>query len=86
MPDIRIKNIIIEFDGDYWHSREETILRDSQKNLLLSKLGYMVIRVPEYKFKENKENCIRGIAELINKRLDITFKHLTKENQTNENY
>lgn len=40
-------NLIIEADGDYWHSREKTKKRDKAKNAYLTKCGFNLLRLTE---------------------------------------
>ena len=77
-PDIRIKNIIIEFDGDYWHSREDVKIKDAQKDIIYHFLGYDLIRVSENKYKNNKQKTLIECIEFINAHITEDFK--------NENY
>ncbi|MDD4987060.1 MAG: DUF559 domain-containing protein [Dehalococcoidales bacterium] len=39
--------LVIEADGEYWHSREPNIKRDKSENAYLRKCGYNVIRLKE---------------------------------------
>jgi very-short-patch-repair endonuclease len=40
-------NMIIECDGDYWHSRPEVVKRDNAKNAYIPKCGYHLLRISE---------------------------------------
>ncbi|MEK9207915.1 MAG: DUF559 domain-containing protein [Patescibacteria group bacterium] len=44
LPD---KNLIIEVDGNYWHSLSRVVKKDKAENAYLKKCGYKVIRIPE---------------------------------------
>jgi very-short-patch-repair endonuclease len=44
---IRSKDLILECDGNYWHSRPGRAENDRQRDLYLSGLGYRVIHLPE---------------------------------------
>lgn len=81
VPDIRIKNILIEFDGDYWHSREETMLRDRNKEILNSRIGYITLRVAELDFKSNAADVVSKIRLQVLEKIDINFKHTFKADQ-----
>ena len=48
---IPVKRLVIECDGDYWHSLPSAIKRDKEKNKYLRKLGYHVVRIPEHAIK-----------------------------------
>lgn len=52
LPDILINNVIIEFDGDFWHSSAKVITRDNQKDILFHQLGYSVLRIKEGLYKK----------------------------------
>lgn len=39
------KPVVIEYDGNYWHSRSDSMRKDTEKSLLLSDLGYLVVRL-----------------------------------------
>lgn len=41
------RNLVIECDGTYWHSRPRMIQRDARKNVYLASRGYKVLRLPE---------------------------------------
>lgn len=41
-------NLVIEADGDYWHSLDKMIKRDRAKNAYLAKCGYKLLRLPEH--------------------------------------
>jgi very-short-patch-repair endonuclease len=45
--DFAYHNKIIEFDGDYWHSRPGVSKRDKIKDNILISMGYEVLRVKE---------------------------------------
>jgi len=45
-------NLIIECDGDYWHSREDMKRRDKAKDAYAKKCGYAVVRIKEHTIKE----------------------------------
>ena len=40
-------NLVIEADGDYWHSLPEAIGRDKSRNAYLAKCGYNLLRLTE---------------------------------------
>ena len=47
-------NLIIEADGDYWHSLEKAKIRDEKKNKYLLENGYSLIRLKESEIKSGK--------------------------------
>ena len=46
------RKIIIECDGDYWHSKPKQIIKDKSKTAYYRKLGYTVFRIPEHDINE----------------------------------
>lgn len=69
IPDIRIKNIIIEFDGSYWHSRPEIKIRDLKKDLIYAKYNFKVIRIDENAYKLNEEEVLNNTINFINENI-----------------
>ncbi len=60
---IKEKNLIIEADGEYWHSQPKTVIKDKSKNKYLKKCGYNLIRLSEKElksgsFKERLAICL----------------------------
>lgn len=47
------KNLIIEADGDYWHSLPKTMKKDKAENAYLKKCGYKLIRLSEREINKN---------------------------------
>lgn len=66
-PDFLLDDVslIIECDGDYWHSLPERIQSDIIKDEVLTKLGYRVLRLPECEIWENPEICKQIIENEI---------------------
>ena len=54
-------NIIIECDGDYWHSRPDTQKNDKRKTKLLQQNRFNVYRFWEHEINKSTENCIDQI-------------------------
>lgn len=46
-------NLVIECDGDYWHSLDEVKIRDKRKNGYLKKAGFKVARITESTINAN---------------------------------
>jgi len=65
IPDIVIKNIIIEFDGDYWHSKSKE--KDDLKDTILKNKNYHVIRVKECDYNYNNTDVLNSVLNEINK-------------------
>ena len=49
-------NLGIEFDGDYWHSKEGAKEKDERKNRLCEERGIKLLRIKEEDWDNNKEN------------------------------
>ena len=81
IPDIRIHNVLIEFDGDYWHSREETVIRDAQKTILLTGLGYSIYRVKENNYNANEKACLTAALKFIEKNMNSQYKQNFKRKE-----
>ncbi len=66
VPDVIINDkIIVEFDGDYWHSLPENVQRDKGKNVLYERRGFHLIRVKEKDYRRDKEECLNNTVQLI---------------------
>lgn len=65
IPDILIGKLIIEFDGDYWHSKPDVYHRDVLKDKLAYEMGYKTLRISENEFKMNSEITIRKCLNFI---------------------
>jgi len=65
VPDIKIGNTVIEFDGDYWHSLPNNIERDRLKDKIYANMGLNLIRVKESNYLKNKQLVLENIIELI---------------------
>lgn len=66
MVDFKIKNKIIEFNGDYWHSLENVKQRDKLKYDFLIQKGYEQITILESEYLKNKSQTIKKILKFIN--------------------
>ena len=60
---IPILNLIIECDGDYWHSREDMKRRDKAKDAYAKKCGFELIRIKEHTIKEKGFNVYNNIVK-----------------------
>lgn len=63
--DFKLKNKIIEFDGDYWHSKKEQIIKDNLRDEYLKEKGYFIKRVKEIEFRKNKELVINECLNFL---------------------
>jgi len=61
---IPLKKILIECDGDYWHSREDVQARDRAKDAYARKCGWQVIRLKERDILSGafRQNLAKNIA------------------------
>ena len=59
--------IIIECDGDYWHSLPKVKNRDLIKNELANKNNYYMLRFWEHEINQDIEGCINFIEFVMQK-------------------
>jgi very-short-patch-repair endonuclease len=62
---IKDKNIVIEFDGDYWHGKMGNIERENNRDNKLLNEGYKVLHIKEIDWKENPKGIINMCKEFI---------------------
>jgi len=65
VPDIKIRNVIIEFDGSYWHSLPNVIENDVKKNDAYHTLGFKLLRINEVDFLKDKNYCLQLTLNFI---------------------
>ena len=59
------KNIVIECDGEYWHSSPESKEKDRFRDVKLIAMGYSVIRLTGSDIKRNpKEALLKGLRKV----------------------
>ena len=58
-------NIIIECDGDYWHNYPNLREIDKIRNIELQEKNYIIIRFWERDIKNNIDECINKLMEVI---------------------
>lgn len=63
--DFKLGNKIIEFDGDYWHSKQEQIEKDKIRDEYLTNKGYLLKRIKETDYKNNKDQIIKECIEFL---------------------
>ena len=63
--DFKMGNKIIEFDGDYWHSKPEQIKKDTLRDEYLTNKGYLIKRVKEKSYMLNKQMVINECLEFL---------------------
>jgi very-short-patch-repair endonuclease len=70
--------IVVQFDGDYWHGnrdkfdilserQQKRVSLDSSQDQYFQKLGFIVIRIWESDFKKDVESVKKRIVEMISK-------------------
>lgn len=74
VPDIRLKNIILEFDGDFWHSFPEIKLRDNKKDIIYANLNFKIMRISESSYRLNKTETINIVNRFIIENFNENFK------------
>ena len=61
------KKVAIECDGERWHSGEEKIREDMERQTILERLGWRFIRIRGSEFYSDKDKTIDGVvSKLIN--------------------
>ena len=58
------KRLVIELNGDYWHSLPEAIERDKKRNEWIRSLGYRVLVIWESEFYDDPSYCIRKVQNI----------------------
>jgi very-short-patch-repair endonuclease len=64
LPDHKI---VIEADGEYWHSIPKTIMKDRRKDLWLRSKGYSVLHFEGKRISADPDGCINKVIQLIEK-------------------
>lgn len=54
--------IVVQCDGDYWHSPKINKGRDAKQDIILTSKGYRIFRFSETEIKESPDKCILKIA------------------------
>lgn len=57
--------IVIECDGEYWHSRPEMTARDRRKDAYLTSRGYKVLRFPESAIRADVRGCVQCVVDAL---------------------
>lgn len=58
-------SIIIECDGDYWHTLPEVVRRDKRKNTYYAACGYKLFRFWGSEIEKDANGCILEVLEYI---------------------
>jgi hypothetical protein len=59
-------NKAIEYDGDYWHERQDAKSRDARKQISCKKSKIYLLRIKESEFKQNEELTLKKVLEFLN--------------------
>lgn len=57
--------IVIEFDGDYWHSKEGAKEKDEQKQKFIENEGFTMLRIKESDYYNDKEGTVNICLDFI---------------------
>lgn len=79
VPDIKIGNLVIEFDGHYWHGKDEVKFKDIIKDRLNEELGMKTLRVLELEFKKDPEASVNLALDFIHMNVDLTYQLNSEE-------
>lgn len=63
--DFKIRNIIVEFLGSFWHSSAEQIEKDKIRKVFFETLGYSVLEIHEKDYKKDKIETLLLIKDFI---------------------
>jgi len=74
------KKIAIECDGEKWHSTEEQIKQDMERQRILERCGWEFIRIRGSKYFKNPESTMKDVIDELNK------KGIYPEKMESENY
>lgn len=58
-------NILVEIDGEYWHSTPEQTAKDRSFEEYAIDNGYAVIRFTDKEMRKTKNNCLQALKSLI---------------------
>ena len=59
------KNVIIQWDGEYWHTKPKRVLLDKSQDAYLRKCGYKVLRITDKEIKNNIKEVYGNIKRTI---------------------
>lgn len=64
-PDITVGNKIIEYNGNYWHTREDKVLSDIKRYELFLSHGYKFMLVWSSEWEQNTDEVKQRIVEFL---------------------
>ncbi len=62
--------IVIECDGEYWHSLPGSAERDARRDHYLESRGYVILRFPEAALKSDVRACGQVVADALIRRIN----------------
>lgn len=62
---IRDKKIVIQWDGEYWHTKEKRQKLDFSQDRYFAKCGYKVLRVTDIQIKNNINQVYDNIKRAV---------------------
>jgi very-short-patch-repair endonuclease len=62
---IKESNLIIQWDGEYWHNKPKRKALDASQDAYLSKCGYRVLRITDKQIKNNLKEVYDNITRAI---------------------
>tara|TARA_R110000824_G_scaffold4193_1_gene19869 strand:+ start:542 stop:886 length:345 start_codon:yes stop_codon:yes gene_type:complete len=62
---IESKKIIIQWDGEYWHTKPKRKQLDKSQDAYMNKCGYSVLRITDKKIKNNSRDVYENIKRAI---------------------
>lgn len=57
--------LIVECDGEYWHSTPKQRARDASKDAYLQACGYTVLRLSDKRIEQDADSCVHAIMKLL---------------------
>jgi very-short-patch-repair endonuclease len=70
--DFKCGNVIIEFDGTYWHSTPLIKNKDTRRTLFLESKSYKVLRIKEQEYNKDKQKIVDKCLQFINENYEKT--------------
>jgi very-short-patch-repair endonuclease len=62
--------VIVECDGQYWHSLPDTIARDRRKDRFFANRGWLIVRLKEDEILLSPRRCISKVAQALSSRTE----------------
>jgi hypothetical protein len=62
--DLTLK-VVVEFNGEYWHSSEDAKAHDKRKKDFVESLGFRYFVVTDKEYNTDRKECVKQISERI---------------------